>query len=451
MPHDDLDRLAWIMRTSDAAESRRRADPAAEAAERARDRRRRRRSTIAAIVTVVVIAALAGGYVFATLTAPVGMPSGTAKAPVVDSSPAVAFPTPAGEFAVSVAGADEFLGAGASGILTASGGDAAKPMASISKLVTALVVLDRKPLGDGGTGPTITFDKAAHDLYDKYYVLNATIAAMPEGTRMSERDAIATMLVASASNYAEAVSTWAFGSQPAFVSAARSWLKKHGLTSTTFAEPTGLDSRNTSTPADLLALGKLVMADPALAQIVGLHSLEVAGLPTLSTTNPALGIDGVNGIKTGTLDDVGVNLLFSANVKVAGIDAPLQVVGVILGSGREQIVTDVRAWLDALRAGFSDTIVGEVGTEVGTYRTAWGSTATMTLGDTARLVTWSDAKVTAKMTTTALKTGRDGERIGTVVYTAGSRSASVPVVLKGTITKPTTEWRLTHPAEVLRW
>ena len=98
-------------------------------------------------------------------------------------------------------------------------------------------------------GPTITFDKADHDLYDKYYVMGATIARMPTGSSMSLRDALATMLIPSASNYAEAVSTWAFGSQGAFLDAARRWLAAHGLTGTTIVEPTGISARNTSTPS----------------------------------------------------------------------------------------------------------------------------------------------------------------------------------------------------------
>ncbi|WP_299016513.1 hypothetical protein [uncultured Caulobacter sp.] len=65
-------------------------------------------------------------------------------------------------------------------------------MASVSKIITALVVLEKYPLADASDpGPTITFSKADHDLYDQYYVRGATIAAMPTGTRMSLHDALA--------------------------------------------------------------------------------------------------------------------------------------------------------------------------------------------------------------------------------------------------------------------
>jgi D-alanyl-D-alanine carboxypeptidase (penicillin-binding protein 5/6) len=70
------------------------------------------------------------------------------------------------------------------------------------------------------------------------------------------------MLVISASNYAEAASTWAFGSQPAFVSATKRWFAANGLAHTKIVEPTGIDPHNTSTPSDMIALGKLAMANP---------------------------------------------------------------------------------------------------------------------------------------------------------------------------------------------
>lgn len=61
------------------------------------------------------------------------------------------------------------------------------------------------------------FSEADHDLYDAYDVRGATVAPMPAGSSMSLRDALGMMLIPSACNYAEAVPTWAFGSQWAFL------------------------------------------------------------------------------------------------------------------------------------------------------------------------------------------------------------------------------------------
>lgn len=444
---DGLSELTGLMRRAETHEVRgpKLVDPSSR-------RRRRRRGAIATVIVVVVVLALVGGYVFAALTAPVGAAAATVHRPDVPPHVAAAVAvSPEGESAISVAGADDYLGQTASGILAAGGGNAAVPIASISKLITAMVVLDHKPLGSSGTGPTITFDKTAHALYDKYYVLNATITAMPTGSSMSEHDALETMLVVSACNYAEAVSTWAFGSQAAFLSATKTWLTAHGMTGTRMVEPTGIDVRNVGTPSDLIALGKLAIANPAVAAMVATTTLKVPGLEGQRNTNDLLGSDGITGIKTGTLDPAGSDLLFSAVVPV-GTPQPLTIIGVVLGgSTHESVDLDVQAMIASLQAGFHNVDVGAAGQVVGHYSTPWGGAADMVLVDSASVFTWSNTPITSTMTTATLKTGKTGEKVGSITWTAGKNTITVPIVLKGSIKPPTTKWRLTHPKQLLSW
>jgi D-alanyl-D-alanine carboxypeptidase (penicillin-binding protein 5/6) len=452
-PSDGVSRLTELLRTApdaDAAPPRRRRPPI----DPARRRARRRFRLIAGLVVAVVVVALLGSYAGFALTAPVGRADAVMHAPAVRTPAAVELALPAhGEWAVSVAGADGYLGAGASGIWKASGSSAAVPMASITKIVTALVILKARPLSSAtDPGPRITFSKADHALYDKYYVQNATIAPMPTGSILSEHDALETMLVVSACNYAEALAGWAYGSQGAFLAATRAWLAAHGMTHTRVLEPTGLDPANTSTPGDLIALGRLAMANPAVASIVGKSSLDVAvdGLRGMGTTNDLLGTDGVNGIKTGTLDPSGSDLLYSAQLDV-GTSAPLTVIGVELGGeSRSEVDDDVQFLLESIRSGFHRVTLGTAGDVVGTYSTPWGSSARMVLASSRSVLTWSDTKVTASMTTTTLTTGRDGEKVGTVTWKVGGRTVSAPVVLQGGIRPPSAWWRLTHPFELGR-
>ncbi|MEJ1229843.1 MAG: hypothetical protein WDM88_03095 [Galbitalea sp.] len=278
-------------------------------------KRRRRRRLLTTLIAALVVLALAGTYVFLTLTAPVGAAADSIQRPDVASPAAatIALPT-VGEAAVSVSGADDYLGPQA----TASSLRAARcalSMASISKLITAMVVLDAKPLGTSGVGPTITFDKADHALYDKYYLLNATIAAMPTGSSMSEHDAIETMLVVSACNYAEAMADWAFGSDDAFLSATRRWLQgarahrhDHG----------GADRNRRAEHQHAERPDRHRQARdgrPGDRRDRGETSLDIPSLAGMPNTNDLLGTDGVDGIKTGTLG--GSDLLFSAVVPSA--------------------------------------------------------------------------------------------------------------------------------------
>ena len=412
--------------------------------------RRRKRRRITALIVVGVIVAAIATYVPLTLTAPVGAAAATTQRPNVAPGAAAKLALPGeGQSAISVTGADQYLGSAASGILASSGGDGAAPMASISKLITAMVILNAKPLTPSADGPAITFDKADHALYDKYYVLGATIAAMPTGSSMSERDALETMLVVSACNYAEAMVDWAFGSNAGFLSAAKKWLAANGMTHTTMVESTGIDARNTSTPSDLITLGKLAMANPVVAQIVAKQGLDVPFLTGMPSTNTLLGSDGVNGIKTGTLEDSGSDLLYSASFFVTGVDKALTVVGVVLGGAtRESVNSDITGLIDSLKAGFHQIPVAKAGQKVGTYSTPWGASATMVLANSASIYTYSNTPITSTMTTSTLGTGKDGEKVGSITWKAGTSTITVPVVLSGSITPPTAWWRLTPPAEL---
>ncbi|WP_439593379.1 D-alanyl-D-alanine carboxypeptidase family protein [Microbacterium sp.] len=410
-------------------------------------RARRTRALISTGVVLAVVLASIGGYVAWALTAPLPAPEVSTSTPADRALGAAAIPLPVdGATAVSVSGADEYLGESASGIWLTSGTSEPRPIASITKIVAALVILDAHPLADGDNGPTLVFDKADHDLYDKYYVMGATIAPMPTGTSMPLRTALAAMIVPSACNYAEAVAKWAFGSQSGFARAARDWLAAHGLTGTTIVEPTGVSRENTSTPGDLIAIGKLAAADPVIARIAA--SPTVAQLGGMPTTNSLLGTAGITGLKTGNLGEGSYNFLYTATVDV-GIDAPLHVTGVTLGGwSRSSVNEGVLGVLGGIRAGFQRLPVASDGDEVGTFTTPWGSSARMVVGESAAILVWSDTVATATMTTTTPKEYADGEVIGEITWTAGPNTVRVPVVIEGSIEPPTEWWRLTHPGEL---
>lgn len=415
-----------------------------------RRRTRRRRGLIATAVVLVAILVAIGGYIGWALNAELPEPIATMETPeaVAPAPVTLALPTD-GASAISISGADAFLGATASGIWAASGTDEPRSIASISKLITALVILDELPLDSADApGPTITFDEAAHDLYDEYYVLDATVAEMPIGSSMSLHDAIATMLIPSASNYAEAVSTWAFGSQSAFVFAAEEWLAANGLTSTTIVEPTGLDPRNTSTPGDLITLGKLAAANPAIAQIVATPSLSLDGPGDIYTTNELLGTDGITGLKTGNLGEGSYNLLYTANLDV-GLPEPLSVTGVMLGGFSEGALgSDVLALFDSIRSGFHWVELMSSGHEIGSYVTAWGETAQLVVGESASILTWSDTPIVTTLETTTPTTYEDGEVVGEITWTSGPNTTTAEVKLQGSIDPPTDQWRLSNPGEL---
>ncbi|MFJ4039277.1 D-alanyl-D-alanine carboxypeptidase [Microbacterium sp. NPDC090007] len=399
---------------------------------------------------VLATLAAAGGYVWWASAASLPAPTVVAQAPGVAPGPAAAVSMPGtGQSVLAVSGGEGFLNTDGNGVLAASGDGSALPMASITKLITALVVLDAHPL-DSATdpGPTIAFTEADTDLYDQFYVRGAVISRMPDGLRLSLHDSLATMLLPSSANYAVAVARWGFGSEDAFVRAARSWLSANGLENTRIVDATGIDDRNTSTAGDLLTLGRLAAANPTIAALADTRSVRVDGAGTVTNTNGLLGTLGISGLKTGNLGDGTFNLLFTSTLDV-GIGSPLQIVGVRLGGEtHDSTDADVVRMLQTLKDGFHDLPVGTVGDEIGEITTAWGSQAALVLSRGATLRTWSDTPVSVVLDTSPPQTYTEGEVVGRLTWTAGERSATSDVKISGAIDEPSLWWRLTHPGEL---
>jgi D-alanyl-D-alanine carboxypeptidase (penicillin-binding protein 5/6) len=140
-------------------------------------------------------------------------------------------------------------------------------MASITKIITTLVVLSVKPLSVGEQGPSITFTPADAAIYSKYLAEDGSVQPVVVGESLSQLQLNEVMLIASANNYAQTYATWAFGSQAKFLTAARAWLTANGLTNTTIDDTCGMDPGSTSTASDLVALGKLAIANPVVAEL----------------------------------------------------------------------------------------------------------------------------------------------------------------------------------------
>lgn len=423
----------------------------------ASSRRRRRWPGIVAAAVVLVLFAGAGLYGAYTLTARTPAPTVATRVPVAAQPEPSRIDLPGtGVYAVRARGAAEYFGAGASnstekGLSLSADAGQRRPIASITKVITALVVLDAHPLdGPDDAGPTLVFSRADHALYDAYYVRNATIERMPTGSSMSLRDALQMMLIVSASNYADAVARWAFGGTGGFLRATQDWLDAHDLRDTTIVEPTGIDPRNTSTPDDLVRIARLAMRDPALAEIVAMPELDVPGFSG-ENTNGLLGKNGIRGLKTGTLNSSGANLLFSARLEV-GAGEPLEITGALLGgSSRGEVEREVLALLDSIRDGFPTITVAAAGNRVGTATTPWGASADIVLETDAALRIWSDTPVTGVLGDVRIADGRIGEQVGDATFTAGPRTVTVPVVLDGDLEEPDAWWRLTHPFDLAGW
>jgi D-alanyl-D-alanine carboxypeptidase (penicillin-binding protein 5/6) len=328
-----------------------------------------------------------------------------------------------------------------------AGSTAPLPIASISKIITSLVVLEAKPLSPGESGPTITFTAADAALRAKYIAQDGETKPLTAGSTISQLDLMRVTLVASANNYADALAGWAFGSRAAFEKAVTAWLGAHGLDHTTIVEPTGINPRNVSTAANLVEIGTLALANPVVSQIVSTRSMTLAGVGSFTNTNTLLGSDGVEGIKTGTLNGSS-NLLFAATYTYGSHS--VTVVGAVVGATDHKAVdATVTTLLAGVKAGFHEITLARKGQSFAIFTTAWSQKARAVSTRTASVLVWSNTPVTAVTSAQPIRLGQGTALVGTVTFTVGTQSVRLPLALDHGLVDPGPWWRLGNPVQLL--
>lgn len=402
----------------------------------------RRRRVFVGILGVLLLALIGAGiYVPVTLAAPLPSAAAVLTPPAPVRNPPVVATFPGfGRGALGAVGFD--------GVLASSGSQKPGPIASITKVITALVVLDAKPLAVGEQGPTITFTDADIAIYYRVLAQNGSLAPVAAGVTMSQRQVLETMLLPSANNYAQSLATWAFGSVDAFLVAARSWLDARGFTDTRLLDSNGLSDGNVSTPANLVEIGKLALANPVLSTIVATPVATEPYVGKIANTNTLLGTAGVDGIKTGT-SDFAAFLLFSADFPVGS--STVTVVGVILDAKDHAVLNSaVLTLLDSVRSGFREVTLTTKGQPYASYRTVWGQQATAVSTETRVVTVWSDTPITAAAVADPVRTAPVAALVGTVTFTVGKQTVSIPLGLDRPLAEPDGWWKLSNPGELFR-
>ena len=202
-------------------------------------------------------------------------------------------------------------------------------IASITKTMTAYVILRDHPLTATSSGPTITLDKAMAETYSEAIDADESAVETDDGERITERQALQALMLASAGNMADILAMWDRGSIGPFLTEMNQQARELGMTRTDFTDPAGLAYSTVSTMGDLLTLAAAVQQMPALTSIVSEDSADVPVAGTIYNVNRDLGSYGIDGIKTGTTGAAGSCLLFSAHVTVGS--RRLTILGVVLG------------------------------------------------------------------------------------------------------------------------
>ena len=175
-------------------------------------------------------------------------------------------------------------------VLLAQNGETRVAVASITKLMTALVALEHAKPGD-----TVTVGPIAASVGESTISLEA-------GERIPLRDLLAAMLIQSANDAAYAVAAHVGGGDVgAFVRLMNAKARKLGLRRTHFVRPDGLDTPgHVSSARDVLRLARAAMQRPVIRSLVRKRTAHIAGDRVLFGWNDLLGsFAGLVGVKTG--------------------------------------------------------------------------------------------------------------------------------------------------------
>ncbi|HKU90795.1 MAG TPA: D-alanyl-D-alanine endopeptidase [Steroidobacteraceae bacterium] len=226
------------------------------------------------------------------------------------------------------------------------------PIASITKLMTALVVLDgQQPLDE-----KIEITNA-----DRWSGKGA-FSRLPVGAKISRGDLLKLALMASENRAAKTLARNYPGGTPAFVRTMNAKAKALGMTRTKFDDPSGLSSNNVSSARDLARLVTAASRDTRIREFSTLESHSVkAGRSVLTyrNTNLLVGKSDWNILvqKTGFTNDAGECLVMQAMIG----ERPVNMV--LLNSfGKLTRTADarrVRKWMEARR----EPTVAAIGTK----------------------------------------------------------------------------------------
>jgi serine-type D-Ala-D-Ala carboxypeptidase (penicillin-binding protein 5/6) len=175
------------------------------------------------------------------------------------------------------------------------------PIASLTKIMTAIIVVERTRPGERAR---ITHEALGYS--------GSGVGVLPKGKLVPVEGLLAGMLLPSGNDAALALADHVAGHDRDFVKLMNARARRMGLGCTHYASSHGLQDSNRSCPADLAALARVAIAKPRIARIVRKPQAKVrfpikTGYLYLNTTNPLLHdrFPGTIGLKTGSTDKAG--------------------------------------------------------------------------------------------------------------------------------------------------
>lgn len=408
----------------------------------AEGRRRRRRWVVVALVVALVVAVIGvlAGVATVRLSAPPPAVTVHTTMPTSRTVPGDQpnLPWPAtGQSALSIPSL---------GYSSATPFQGSVPVASLTKLMTAYVILRDHPLTPGQAGPLITITADDATYYQNAVATDQSSALVAAGERLTERQMLDGMLVHSANNLAYALATWDAGSQAAFVDKMNSAAVSLGMHESHFADASGDSPQSMSTAADILKVAALDMANPTFAQIVSQTVVTLPFTGPLDSYTPLLpggpdGTPGVVGVKSGFTNAAGGGDVLGYEASTAGHH--YLILAAVIGQETPNVLEEAGelalGLAQAAQASVVNVPVVAAGTSVGEASVPSRSVHVVTSAG-GSLLAWPGQRIVQSMVDAkAPKAGAPaGTVIGRAVFTLGQEQ--VAVAARTTARLPTPSW-----------
>jgi D-alanyl-D-alanine carboxypeptidase (penicillin-binding protein 5/6) len=239
-----------------------------------------------------------------------------------------------------------------------------RPVASLTKVMTALLVLQRRALDD----VVVVSPLAVFESDD--YGASSTLG-LRAGERRTVRELLDALMLQSANDAASALAIEISGSEARFVALMNDRANVLGMRDTEFFSPSGLDDRGRSTARDLLTLTRAAYATKGFGQIVSAKSRTIGapqGPPRhVQNRNALLWLyPGAIGVKTGFTAGAGYCLIATAQ------RGDRRLIAIVLGD-RDEPFSEAAALLDHGFHGFRERTFVRAGEPIGTVAIRGGT------------------------------------------------------------------------------
>ncbi len=328
------------------------------------------------------------------------------------------------------------------GFIASSGNEKPAPAASVAKVMTALVVIEDKPLKKGEQGPAILITDADVHEYQADNAAKQSVVEVRAG--LTELQALEALLIPSGNNIAFTLANWDAGSAATFVAKMNKRAKELGMRHTKFVDAAGASDQTVSTPTDLLILGMKAMKQDVLAQIVAMTDVKLPVAGTVFNVDYALGEAGIIGIKTGS--GFGANFLFAASVNVGGFT--ITIFGCVMGLPTlDAAFASAKALIYAMQPQLHIIRVLSKYVAVGSYELPWGGRSELLSTANVDMVEWPGMILRQSVRSPALTIKTPippGTSAGVLNMVLGDYNLDVPLTTSDAIYPPGRFWRLTR-------